>query len=442
MENIISALSEHYILTIVLFALGLMWFGTTVALRRVVASNEVHIVQYRKRTISYGKDQPHGNVYYEWPTWMPLYGITKTELPVSVFPINLDHYDAYDEDRVPFEVDIVAFFRINDTNVAAGRTSDFNNLCAQLTNIVRGAVRKVLAQHPLDRIMKERSVFGEAFTEEVKSQLPQWGVEAVKNIELMDIRDSKGNQAIHNIMQKKQSFIEMESRTVVAKNMRDASIAEIQAERDAEVEKQNASRTIGLQEANREQEVGIAKQKASQVIKEQEKLTQEQAMAVARVNQVKQAEINRDVNVTIADQEKKSAVLVAEGRLQTAKLNAEGMIAEGKARGEAEQAILMAPVNAQTALAEKIGANEKYQQYLLSSKTIEATRDVGIEQAKALEKADVKIIANAGEPVEGVTSVMDLLSAKGGTKLGAMLEALANTGEGKKVIDKITAPKK
>ena len=54
-------------------------------LRRVVPTNQVHIVQRAKQTISYGKDTENGNTYYEFPSWIPILGITKVVLPVSVF---------------------------------------------------------------------------------------------------------------------------------------------------------------------------------------------------------------------------------------------------------------------------------------------------------------------------------------------------------------------
>ena len=53
-------------------------------LRRVVSTNEVHIVQTAKKTASYGKDSGNGNTYYEWPSWLPKFGVTKSVLPLSV----------------------------------------------------------------------------------------------------------------------------------------------------------------------------------------------------------------------------------------------------------------------------------------------------------------------------------------------------------------------
>lgn len=40
--------------------------------------------------------------------------------------------------------------------------------------------------------MDERDQYGDKFTEAVKEQLKEWGVKTVKNIELMDVRDSGG----------------------------------------------------------------------------------------------------------------------------------------------------------------------------------------------------------------------------------------------------------
>ena len=200
--------------------------------RRVVETNEVHIVQASRSTKSYGKDTPNGNTYYEWPHWFPVIGITKIVMPVSVFDLRLEAYEAYDVGRVPFVVDIVAFFRINDSNLAAQRVESFAELHTQLLAIVQGAVRTILASHDIDKIMLERSIYGEQFTFAVKDQLESWGVVPVKNIELMDIRDATDNLVVHNIMEKKKSLIEMESRREVAENMKVAEIAEIALHRN------------------------------------------------------------------------------------------------------------------------------------------------------------------------------------------------------------------
>lgn len=70
-------------------------FGWALTRRRVVPVNEVHIVQTRKSTISYGKGF-EANTYYEWPSRLPLIGLQRVTLPVSNFSTDLPAYSAYD----------------------------------------------------------------------------------------------------------------------------------------------------------------------------------------------------------------------------------------------------------------------------------------------------------------------------------------------------------
>lgn len=464
---------------------GLVGLVTLLALmlRRVVPTNEVHIVQSAKKTTSYGKDTNNGNTYYEWPSWIPLVGITKVKLPTSVFDLDLESYEAYDKGRLPFVVDVKAFFRITDSNVAAQRVASFAELHNQLKAIVQGAVRVILASNDIEEILQGRSTFGEQFTKEVAEQLANWGVSTVKNIELMDIRDSAQSMVIKNIMEKKKSHIEMESRTEVAKNKRIAQIAEIEAQKEVDIQKQDASQAVGLRTLEAQRQVELQAQSKEQSVKEAQKLTKEKEMEVLQVQHVRTAEINRKVSLVAAEQEKQNALIKAEQEKQTAvlraegvreqtvinanaqkeqivitataqleatKANAEGITLEsqakataetvlGTARAAAEKAMQLAPVEAQITLAKEIGANESYQKYLVTIRQVEASQAVGIQQAKALENADIKVISNAGSPGEGVTNVMDLFSAKGGTQLASMLEGLAQTNVGKALIEKVVS---
>lgn len=435
------------IILAVAIAIGFLGF-TALFLRRVVPTNEVHIVQTRKATTSYGKDMPGGNTYYQWPFWIPVIGLTRIILPVSVFNLNLVNYEAYDKERVPFVVDITAFFRISETNTAAQRVSTFKELEEQLLAIVRGAVRTVLAGHPIDEIMLERSKFGAMFTNEVEAQLKNWGVENVKNIELMDLRDGRDSKVIHNIMAKRTSGIERESRVAVAENNRAAEMAEIEARREVDLQTEQARQQVGQRKADADKAVGISREKAMQDIKQEERETTVRAMNVLEVENVRKAEISRRtaeieaeqdraVAVLEADGEKQKTVLLAEGQLEAAKRNAEGIAVEGNAKGQAETALLLAPVNAQITLAKEIGSNQGYQTYLVTLEQVKAGQAVGIAQASALEAAEIKIIATTGSPEEGINSVSELFTVRGGLKLATLVEGLKQTETGKALLNKV-----
>lgn len=416
--------------------------------RVVVQTNEVHIVQSAKKTVSYGKDQAAGNTYYKWPSWLPKIGVKTITLPVSVFDVDLEGYAAYDKGRVPFQIDIMAFFRITDSNMAAQRVHSVQELGAQLQGILQGACRSILATSEIEEILEGRSTFGEKFTKEVDHNLVNWGVQTVKCIELMDIRDAQGSKVIENIMAKKKSLIEMQSRTEVAGNMRSAQMAEIDAKREVAVREQEAIQAVGIRQAEAEQQVGIWNERAKQAVKDEARTTAEKTMAVVKVEQVRKAEIERDVQMVAADQDKQTSiikadghkqqtVLVAEGDLSSQKLHAEGILAEGTAKAEAEKLMQLAPVAAQITLAKEIGQNAGYQTYLVSVRQIEANQAVGIEQAQALKAAEIKVIANTGNAPDGVKSAMEVLTSKGGTQIGAMLEAFKQTPAGEAVMDRL-----
>ena len=423
--------------------------GTILAARyrRVVKPNYVHIVQSRRTTTTYGKGYEAGNSYYEWPHWWPVIGVQKIVLPLSVFDLDLKDYEAYDEQKVPFMVDIKAFFRIDNPEKAAERISDMEELLTQLHGILQGTVRTVLAKHQVEEIMLERSTFGSMFTKETAEQLKEWGVVNVKNIELMDVRDGRDSKTISNIMAKKESWIESSSRQEVAENIKNARVKEIEADQVASIREQEAEQLIGERTAEKNKKVGIADQIAQQEIKEQARITAEKDMKVVQVKVVQQANIEREAAIVHAEQTKQTNIIeaegkkqqtitVAEGDLRNQQMQGEGILAVGQGTAEAKRLTEMARVSPELALAEQIGENPGYQDYLVRIRVVEKDEAVGKEQAKALQDAGIKVIANTGSPIEGVNSVMDLFSSKGGTHLGAMLEGMAQTDVGQAALKK------
>ena len=423
--------------------------GVMIKFRRVVPTNMVHIVQSSKKTTSYGKGKASGNTYYEIPAAIPVFGVKVTEFPESIFQVSLNDYEAYDNARLPFKVDVSAFFRVDSAETAAQRVATFNELLGQIQDLLRGSVRRILATANLEDIMQERSTYGQQFTDEVKLQISEWGVLPVKTIEFMDIRDANGSRVIADIMLKEQSRIQMESRVKVAENNREAEEKEIEAQRQVELQKQDAEQQVGLRTAEKDRTVWIAEEKARQEIQEQAKVTAEKNMEVVRVESVKKAEIAKDVAKVKADQDKTVATVAAEAQKQVqitnadadlyaAQKSAEGIKVEGIAKAEAEKAMLLAPVDTQITLAKEIGENEGYQKYLITIKQVETSGEVGIELAKAMSKADMKIIANSGDIQSGVNSLGDMFTAKGGMNLSAMMEAISTTDAGKSLIEKLT----
>ena len=406
------------------------------SLRIVVPTNMVHIVQKRNKSVPYGRGKSAGNVYFLFPAWIPIIGIVVTQFQESIFQVNLKNYDAYDSARLPFMIDVTAFFKVADAETAAQRVPSFSELVDQLGSILQGAVRRILATTKLEDIMQERSALGEKFTEEVQIQIKEWGVESVKTIEFMDIRDAAGSKVISDIMAKEKSRIEMESRVAVANNTQTAETKEIFAQQTIEITRQESRQQIGVKTANTEREVGISQELAQQQILDQQKTTKEKTMAVKQVSDVKQADIDKQVAIVQAEQKKQETLINSDALLYQAKQNAQSIQLEGAAKADAERLMLEAPVMAQTKLAESIGTNKEYQNYLITIKRIEVDGEVQKANAIALEHSDLKLLVNSGDVQSGLTKFTDLLSSKGGGAISSMLQSISQSDEGKALFNK------
>jgi flotillin len=82
--------------------------------------------------------------------------------------------------------------------------------------------------------------------------------------------------------------------------------------------------------------------------------------------------------------------------------------------------------------------SQGYQDYLIRVKTVDKEQVVEVAQAesmaRALEKADLKILANSGDVQSGMNKFSDILSAKGGSQINGLLESLKQTEEGKALL--------
>ena len=143
----------------------------------------------------------------------------------------------------------------------------------------------------------------------------------------------------------------------------------------------------------------------------------------------------------MAEGQKEQAFLAAAANLETKDKEAQGIAKIGSAEAEARKLLEISLVSGQIQLAQEIGENEGYQRYLIEIRQVEANEKIGIEQAKALSAADLKLIVNdGGSVVGGMDKLSKLLSSQGGANLGSMLESLGQFENGQKLIEKFTRP--
>lgn len=424
------------ILALVVWLIVLVFVISSV-FRVTVPPNEVHIVQWWKTTTAYWK-WFESKVYYNRRPWLPVIGCVRVELPISVFDITISNYQAYDVGRVPFGIDVKAFFRISDPILSAERIEDYNQLFAQLHDVLKSSIRSILASSDIEEILWGRAEFSDKFTSAVREQLSKdrW-VEVVKNIEFMEIRDWEGSEVISNIQKKKESLILKESRVEIAKNNKDAEIAEIEANQQADIRSQEARQLVWVRTVEAEKIIQLEGEKSQQEVKEQARITKEKEMEVRKVEQVKWANIDREKEVIEADKEAQKVVIKSKGDLDKATndANAVKIAAEaesnrikiiGKSEWEAISAKEIASMAGKVELMEKMKENKDYAEFLKSIEAIVAGRDVGVAQAEALKSASIKYLGTDGKinPSWGLSS---LLTPGGLANLWLGLEALSET---------------
>ena len=108
-----------------------------------------------------------------------------------------------------------------------------------------------------------------------------------------------------------------------------------------------------------------------------------------------------------------SQFLAAEALLEMKNKESQGIQKIGEAEAEALRLKELASISAQIELARAIGENGGYQGYLIAIRQLEACEVIGVEQAKAMSQADLKVIANGGSIGEGMNDIKDIISARG-----------------------------
>lgn len=432
-----------------------LWLIISATFRVVVDTNHVHIVQGKNKTVAYwgkmpdGHTLPDGNTYYNWSSWIPFIGITRTILPMSIFDITLENYQAYDSGRVPFGIDVKAFFRISDPVLASQRIQNFDALIQQLEDVLRSSIRSILAWADIEEILGWRSQFSQAFTDAVRPQLEKdWGVEVVKNIEFMEIKDGSGSQVITNIQKKKESEILKDSKIAIAENNKTARLKEIEAEQISQLRQQESDEMVQKRDVERKKNVSIDTQIAQQLVNDEAAKTKQKEMEVLKVEQVKQEEINKEKEIIFAEKEAKKQVIAAQANFEQAEKDANATVVQAEAsanavrvqaqaeadrvqkiwqaEGWAISAREVAEIAGKVELMEKMKANPEYAVYLQTIEAILANKEVGVAQAKALESADIKYLGTDwnANPAEGMKW---LFTPKGMANLGMSIEAFKET---------------
>lgn len=402
---------------------------------RVVDKSEAHVVVCPTKTMVCSGNPDYarngGNAwYFHIPDWLPFFGRTVRIMDINIKELMIPQ-DTIEKGQARYSVTSSTKYRVKDVDVASETTKSDEELKQQLADVIKAGVRKVT----VDFDLIEARANMEAVEKEVRTvaepRFAQWGLE-LNNFQLVDFNDTRESMIVSNISLRREVEIEAETRERNAEKKKQARMKEAEADEKAQE-----------REIARDKVVGERKQNKIQAIAEQEKLAREKEFEVTRVDKVRAQEIEKQRAIVQGEQEKRVAEIKAEQEKQVALIDgdklkeyelrvktkkqyegegdrirleeqAKGEAAPIREKGTAEAEVIFKKLDGEAKGKDELQKalnqfGDKAIQALVAEKVVEAQRIVGVEGAKALMQADLRVFAG---------------SDGGGFDVGKMLESI------------------
>lgn len=418
------------ILTLILLMIGvaiLLFMIILAGLYTIVPADFADVVIQKGKMRVYSPhpeySQTGKSAYFRIPSWFFILGMGMTvhRIPLRILAIDVPNFLSFDKDRARFLCDIIAYVAIKDPVEAAKRfAGDLNDLSTQIGKIVQATTRDVCTKSTVKEIINDRTMIIRLIDEPLKDAIKHWGID-LKDLELIDFKDPTtaeyGETAPPHVIKDISSIIE----TQIHSEARQKNAEQIKAARLKEAE---TDEVASMREIQRMEEVAKRNQLKDKMVAEQERLARIQQLEVTRVEQVRMAEIQREKNLVVAEQER----AVEEIRKQRKLLEGQGdnlMLTE-KAKGDAASVreALLAEAEGKLKLQEALKMfDDSAIRALTAEKMIEMNRAIGVEGAKALATADLKVFAGGNEDEVGF-DLGKMLAAIGVSNQGAMTSIL------------------
>ena len=377
-------------------AILILWLGFSLPRqRRVVARDEAHVVIKRRRVVVYSGTADisgySGSTYYYFPSWVPMLGMDVTQVPLSVLELRVPEMVTFAARNARFALTASVFVRVTDPLKSAQRWPGrhVEDFVSGVKELIENAIRNTTTAFAAEDIIEKKDEIASKLQHALSADMDEYGC-IITNVGIVDLTDAPGNTVISDIARKREAEINSESRQIVAVKEREARVVEAENRQAAEMRESAAAETIGVRDREKEERVYVSQQKVAQEEMEVEKIRQVRAAAIERAQGERQAVILRRE----AEAEGTKAVGLAEAEVT-------------RNKGLAE------------AIAKRVKALNQLQEEGRTFRTIEKDERVGMELAKALQQADLKLVST-GE----VERFLDLFSADGGAKLGAFLSSL------------------
>lgn len=361
--------------------------------------------------------------YLNFPSTLPMIGRSVRVMKIGIQELVM-RQETYEINQARFGVTSSAKYRIKKVTKAAQTYPDDATLKEQMKEVIQAAVRAVTAKYNIEDVRSKKSEVAQAIYVEIKDDFEKWGLE-LESFQLVDFEDTADSKVISNISKRREAQIAADTEIAVARKTQEAREAVAQANREAEKAEIDARQRIAEQEETSKQEIEKAKQK-----------TVEEEMHVRMTEQTKAAEIEKAKNLIRQQEQKEKEIIKAEEEKEVAarmkearelkaeasriekEKNALGEAAKIRADKEAEaegirslaeadaerirkikgaeaegiRATMLAEAEGKRKLAEALALYGPEEiQAMVAEQVVEAQKIVGLESAKAMAKADLKV---------------------------------------------------
>lgn len=376
---------------------------------RIVPPTEADLVTtQRGRFVASSDDsleidgRPTRKAYFAIPSWIPFVGTQIRRMNVTIKELTVSQ-ETFEKNQARFVVETSTKYRVKDIRTAAETFSDDQEVEEQLKGVIAASVRDVTSKVDVIEARSNKQAMEDSIKKVMANTLGAWGLELV-NFQVVDLKDTTESKIISNISLRREKEIESDTRQQNAERIRLARVKEAEAEENARQREIEKDQRISEQEQMRDAAVSL-----------QEKKAQEQAYEVIRVQTIQQANIDKERAIVLANQNvqteeinKRRKQLEGEGDRLKQEEQAKGLAApireQGLANAEAKEK-LQAALNKFTPNA--INA-------LTAELVVAANKDIGVETARSLGRADVKVFAGG----EG---------SKPGFDLAALVSSMQNS---------------
>ena len=424
---------ETWLLTFIIILAILITFAILAAMYTIVPADYVDVViqKGKMRVLSPHKDYNEEGraAYFRIPAWFFIFGLGMTvhRVPLRMITVDVSNFMAFDIDRARFLCNIIAYVAVTTPVKAAQRFGGkVSELERQVGMIVTATTRDACTKKTIREIINNRQDIIDTINPPLREAIGHWGID-LKDIELVYFQDPTkaeyGETEPPHVIRDVSSIIEEQINSEARqKNAEQRKIARV---KEAETDEEATKREI-----RRDEEVAKRQQEKDRAVAEFEKVALAEQFEVRRVDEVKMAEIMKQKALVVANQDRE----VEEINKERKRLDGEGdkIYLSEKAKGEAAPIREKGLADAEAKMKLQDALNRfgpEAIRALVAERLVEMQRQIGLETAKALTTADLKVFAGGD-------------SARSGFDLGQLIESLdvASESSAVSVLNRLARP--